>query len=187
MALIKCKECGKQISDTATSCPHCGYELKKKITKPKKTGAIIILIANSIFLIFFILMLLASLAPTQQNPEYTNSTGGITIGAPQQAETLDKNVQLVVGWIFLICPLVSTILSIIFLLKHKPTKKVYGITSLILSILWSFMVVIYISKVSLGCCYVIFLINPIISIIGSIVTLIELSGEKNNETKTDNK
>ena len=25
MALIYCKECGKEISDTAASCPHCGY------------------------------------------------------------------------------------------------------------------------------------------------------------------
>lgn len=25
MALIKCKECGKEISGTAESCPHCGY------------------------------------------------------------------------------------------------------------------------------------------------------------------
>lgn len=24
MALIKCKECGKEISDKATACPHCG-------------------------------------------------------------------------------------------------------------------------------------------------------------------
>lgn len=28
MALIKCKECGKSISDTATICPHCGIELQ---------------------------------------------------------------------------------------------------------------------------------------------------------------
>lgn len=27
MALIKCSECGKEISDKAKVCPHCGYEL----------------------------------------------------------------------------------------------------------------------------------------------------------------
>lgn len=27
MSLIKCKECGKEISDTASKCIHCGYEL----------------------------------------------------------------------------------------------------------------------------------------------------------------
>lgn len=36
MALIKCPECGKEISDKATLCPNCGYEgfkKKKKIIK----------------------------------------------------------------------------------------------------------------------------------------------------------
>jgi uncharacterized protein (DUF983 family) len=28
MALIECKECGKQISSEARSCPSCGYEMK---------------------------------------------------------------------------------------------------------------------------------------------------------------
>lgn len=27
MALILCPECGKQISETTPSCPHCGYQL----------------------------------------------------------------------------------------------------------------------------------------------------------------
>ncbi|EIW6571519.1 zinc ribbon domain-containing protein [Escherichia coli] len=27
MALINCRECGNQISDTANSCPHCGAPL----------------------------------------------------------------------------------------------------------------------------------------------------------------
>lgn len=30
MALIKCPECGGTVSDSATTCPHCGYPLKKK-------------------------------------------------------------------------------------------------------------------------------------------------------------
>ena len=29
MALIKCKECGKEISDTANECVHCGCPLGK--------------------------------------------------------------------------------------------------------------------------------------------------------------
>lgn len=29
MALIKCKECGKEMSDKAEVCPHCGYSEKK--------------------------------------------------------------------------------------------------------------------------------------------------------------
>ena len=30
MALIKCSECGKEISDTAKSCPNCGYTIHNK-------------------------------------------------------------------------------------------------------------------------------------------------------------
>ena len=30
MALIICKECGKEVSDTAKSCPHCGYRNLQK-------------------------------------------------------------------------------------------------------------------------------------------------------------
>lgn len=32
MALIKCPECGKEISDTVVQCPHCGYKMKKHVT-----------------------------------------------------------------------------------------------------------------------------------------------------------
>ena len=31
MALIKCPECGKEISDTVKNCPNCGYRKKTKI------------------------------------------------------------------------------------------------------------------------------------------------------------
>ena len=30
MALIKCPECGKEVSDTAPSCPNCGYAFNKQ-------------------------------------------------------------------------------------------------------------------------------------------------------------
>ena len=29
MALIKCPECGKEVSDTIKTCPHCGYKIKR--------------------------------------------------------------------------------------------------------------------------------------------------------------
>ena len=51
MALINCKECGKDVSTEATSCPHCGYKQPKKSVLPVVAawvGAIIIpLIAAS--------------------------------------------------------------------------------------------------------------------------------------------
>ena len=34
MAMSKCKECGKQVSTTATTCPNCGAS---ELTEKKKT------------------------------------------------------------------------------------------------------------------------------------------------------
>ena len=54
MALIKCSECGKEISEEAKKCPHCGITLKN--TKMKKISItisiFIVLIAIVIFAIF---------------------------------------------------------------------------------------------------------------------------------------
>ena len=35
MALIKCCECGKEISDKATTCIHCGCTIEKKYICPE--------------------------------------------------------------------------------------------------------------------------------------------------------
>lgn len=40
MALIKCPECGKEISTMADSCPNCGYPLKKDIPEGHKAFSI---------------------------------------------------------------------------------------------------------------------------------------------------
>ncbi|HEU0283269.1 MAG TPA: hypothetical protein VFQ99_05755 [Gallionella sp.] len=37
MALINCKECGKEVSTEATACPHCGAK------PPKKSSGLMIL------------------------------------------------------------------------------------------------------------------------------------------------
>ena len=42
MALIKCPECGKQISDKAEVCPHCGVEARKELAKIQEKRSIII-------------------------------------------------------------------------------------------------------------------------------------------------
>lgn len=34
MSLIKCKECNNEISDKATTCPHCGCPVEKTILCP---------------------------------------------------------------------------------------------------------------------------------------------------------
>ena len=38
MALIKCPECSKEVSDKAKTCPHCGYPL----TNNEKTNTVLV-------------------------------------------------------------------------------------------------------------------------------------------------
>lgn len=56
MALIKCKECGREISDTAKICVHCGAKTEKAKAKSKK----IIITTIIIIIIFFLIILLIS-------------------------------------------------------------------------------------------------------------------------------
>lgn len=46
MALIKCKECGKEVSEKAEKCPHCGVTI---CPPKKKTGCLTQLFAVGIF------------------------------------------------------------------------------------------------------------------------------------------
>jgi len=48
MSLIKCKECGEKISNSAKICPHCGYKKKKWI------GGILLLFALTIIIAYLI-------------------------------------------------------------------------------------------------------------------------------------
>jgi hypothetical protein len=42
MALIKCKECGNQISSDATACPNCGKPVKK--TSATASGCLVVIV-----------------------------------------------------------------------------------------------------------------------------------------------
>lgn len=80
MAIIKCPECGQDVSDSAMKCPHCGKQLRK----PKRS------IMGKIFLwlfyIFNALMLLWLIAgitavpDTQQMDEFEKAGTAIGTG-----------------------------------------------------------------------------------------------------------
>lgn len=38
MALIKCPECGKEVSDLASTCPNCGFPLERTVAKPESVS-----------------------------------------------------------------------------------------------------------------------------------------------------
>ena len=52
MALIKCKECGKDISDTAKVCVNCGAKTEKTKSKNKK-----IILSLIIFIVILLIIL----------------------------------------------------------------------------------------------------------------------------------
>lgn len=57
MALIKCKECGKEISDSAKSCPECGFVYKKEHSTLKT----IIICIGTLFVIVLIILFISIL------------------------------------------------------------------------------------------------------------------------------
>lgn len=59
MALIRCKECGREISDKAITCPSCGNPINddtftKEVKTSKKVAIIIITILVVVCIIGFI-------------------------------------------------------------------------------------------------------------------------------------
>ena len=58
MALIKCPECGKEISDQASACIHCGFPLSKlEQIKQKEEGIILKRSKSSIFNVIAIFLI----------------------------------------------------------------------------------------------------------------------------------
>ena len=69
MALIKCNECGKEISDKAKVCPHCGTKYKSENENDRKgfpTSVMFILIVIFVAVIFIIM--------NYNKKDYNNST-----------------------------------------------------------------------------------------------------------------
>jgi hypothetical protein len=45
MALIECPECAKPVSQTAESCPSCGYKLNNRSDSSSSTRRILLIVA----------------------------------------------------------------------------------------------------------------------------------------------
>ena len=87
MAMIKCKECGKEISDKADFCPHCGFTYKKKHTI-LKTG----LICICTIILITVLIIIVALIPGLINKIKVNNAIKEIAGTYEVVSS--KNVQL---------------------------------------------------------------------------------------------
>ena len=84
MALIKCPECGNQISDKAESCPKCGYELNKKetpTTSDNKVASSFMNKGNIKYILIILAIIVAGFLFFNQNNNNTGTgTGGTGTG-----------------------------------------------------------------------------------------------------------
>lgn len=90
MALINCPECGKEVSDKAENCIHCGYVLKKKKDN-KKNKPIVTLIMGLIIIILTVLFLFSILSKndavdSEQIVENTETTEEVILGYLEEAK-----------------------------------------------------------------------------------------------------
>jgi hypothetical protein len=83
MALVKCKECGKEISSTIKQCPNCGYTAKNQIV----IANLIIFIALSIFIFF-------EFRSCGSSSEQTVNQAAITSQSTAQTMTMDDRIKV---------------------------------------------------------------------------------------------
>ena len=62
MSLVKCAECGKEVSDRAVSCPNCGLPQQQPLSTPDKRRRLVG-IGISLTFLGLIGMLLSSFLP----------------------------------------------------------------------------------------------------------------------------
>jgi hypothetical protein len=79
MALIKCKECQKEVSSSAVSCPHCGAKV------PHGSFAKVLLIGFGILVL--VSMFMGSLARNTSSPSAPPSTYSASTAPPVAADT----------------------------------------------------------------------------------------------------
>ena len=86
MALIKCPECGREVSDTAPTCPNCGFALRQQAPfhsqtgyvnaapKKKKNPVIMILVIVGICFLLFICLISAVISGLSSDEKKNTET-----------------------------------------------------------------------------------------------------------------
>lgn len=143
MALIKCDECQKEISDTAKTCPHCGYNFKKEQKKLNSKNIIYNFRTMSCFLL--ILSFITSFfAVSFSRDNYSSSRQMQNRSFNDMMYYLLDNFDIV----FIIIGIVSILALIYYILgrKVKFKKIIYYIPTFI----YNFLATILIFVVLLG-------------------------------------
>ena len=89
MATIKCKECGKEISDTLNKCSNCGYPLKNNMKNKRLILGISFIVLGIISVIWGLSLTytgISSLSETYGGDAYT----GIQNAASRTANNINE-------------------------------------------------------------------------------------------------
>lgn len=167
MALIKCKECGKEISAKTNICPYCGYENQSKskisYSSQLKTGSIVSLISCSIIIILILsYTLMGYMIPS--NTSKPSGDVNITIDLTSSNIALTDFICFVIS---LILTISCFALIILFLAKKIKHVKLYKFLLLSMAIIQLICAIISIG--TLICCGFVYSIFPLINVIGAII------------------
>lgn len=135
--------------------------------KTKRTGTIMCLVGNILNIIGFIILVLYF---------FTLGNGG------------SVNTEMVVDSLILVINSAIMIALSILFLKGKINQKLmklYSISMLLLSItIFAVLCILFLSSVL--CCYMIYIVFPIITLVGSIMILAGKEKNESKKTKKDN-
>lgn len=103
MALIKCPECGKDVSDQAPACPNCGYILKpdSQVTKEDsffQKNRITIIIAGAIIISVILILVYINSIPEKSpfeklTPRMTQEEGIELLGNADDSDSPDADTD----------------------------------------------------------------------------------------------
>lgn len=169
MSLIKCNECGKEISDKAEKCPYCGYKdnvcANISSSNQIKTGSIVSLIACSIIIVLILGFLIMGFTA---NDNHSNQSENVDIRVELTPSSIALEDLTYFG-ISLILTIICFTMVILYLTRKFKNIKLYKWVLLLMSIAQLMFAIMSIS--TLVCCGIIYAIFPLINLIGAIIVV----------------
>lgn len=172
MALIKCPECGKEISDTSKNCIHCGYALKEEniaspqtivnVEAPKKEKS------SKKFLIIGITLFLCALILSASGMMTCASQGIFGTITP----ITDESVQILN--ISKVAAIISFIYSLVLLAVPKLRKVLFIIPYFIANLVSAFFIYNYVAWAFDGCGVVTFVPSLIALFVSYVLIFISM-------------
>lgn len=183
MAIIKCPECEKEVSDTCKKCINCGRKLKRdknSISKMTKSGCVVNIIATSLIIISIIIIFMINIfsSATHQDNNTQQSNINITVGTTTEPYTQDSQTMVNLLFIIFITSILAISILTILILKGIGNKLILSIIMFVLNIgVYSFLLYTFDN-----CCFIVLIIVPILYTIGSILCIIGcFLGNKNDK------